>query len=74
MLRKLAILVFVLLASGFLVRCVGSGYHWFQHQCTPEHNYKALTVWAAFYMAISAAFALGIASFTTPDEPANGQR
>ena len=68
MLRKLAIWLFALLAFAFLIRCVGAGHHWLTHQSSPEHNYKALTFWSAFYMAICAAFALGIASFTTPNE------
>ncbi|HEY9154442.1 MAG TPA: hypothetical protein VIM69_04885 [Opitutaceae bacterium] len=68
MLRKLAILLFTLLAVGFLIRLIGAGHHWVTHQSSPEHNYRALTFWSAFYMAICAAFALGIASFTTPNE------
>jgi len=51
-----------------LIRCVGAGHHWLTHQTSPDHNYKALTFWSAFYMAISAAFALGIANFTTPND------
>ncbi len=68
MLRKLAIAVFTLLAIGFLIRLVGFGHHWLTHQSSLEHNYKALTFWSAFYMAICAAFALGIASFTAPND------
>lgn len=73
MLRKLAILLFTVLAVGFLVRAVGAGHHWVTHQNSPEHNYKALTFWSAFYMAMCAAFALGIASFTTPDDTADNK-
>ena len=68
MLRKLAILVFSLLAVVFLVRLVGAGHHWVRHEHSLEHNYKALTFWSAFFMAMCAAVALGIASLTTPDE------
>jgi|GEM_PF-6010812 len=75
MLRKLAILLFTLLALFFLVRLIGAGHHWMRHEHSLEHNYRTLTFWSAFFMAISAAIALGIASFTTPNETtSSGQK
>jgi hypothetical protein len=68
MIRKLAIVIFALLATAFFLRLIQSGHHWVAHSRSPEHNYKALTIWSAFFMAVCAAFALGIAQFTSPDD------